>query len=256
MLRILQDTLIYSPLEQFEILSFTGFITNSAIFLVLPIIFILGIYELVFIKSLFLLKETEKWGHFFEILHEQLIILIVQNLGVKVGQIYFSWLVVFFLVISCWNLIGIVPYAFTVTSHIIITLALSTFFFGGINVRAILANPIKFLGLFLPSNVPLGIVPFLVLIEIVSYIARLFSLAIRLFANIIAGHTLLKILISFTFVIIFEISKVNWLFLPLSLLPFLVVVLITFLEVAIAILQAYVFLVLLCLYIKDFYVNH
>lgn len=249
---------VCSPLEQFEVFVVVFFIfTNSSIFLMLPLGFVTLMYHMVYKQTTFLWRATNAWAHFFEILLEQLIILIVQNLGVKLGQQYFAWLVVFFISICSWNLIGMVPYAFTTTSHIIITLAMSTLFFGGINIWTLLHDFFKFGRLFVPNNVPLVILPFLSIVEVISYIARLLSLAIRLFANMMAGHTLLKILIAFTFSLVQNaLQDLNWMLLVLSILPFLIVFMITFLEVAIAMLQAYVFLVLLCLYIRDLHVAH
>ena len=121
-------------------------------------------------------------------------------------------------------------------------------------MRMFFHRPWSYFNIFLPGKVPVVIMPFLVVVEVVSYIARVFSLAIRLFANIIAGHTLLKILISFTYSM-FIIISYKWFFFPLSFLPLLIVLLITFLEVVIAILQAYVFFVLVCLYIRDLYTH-
>jgi len=97
---------------------------------------------------------------------------------------------------------------------------------------------------------------FLVVIELISYIARVFSLAIRLFANMMAGHTLLKILIGFSFIIALQNLNSTWPLLFVAFIPFLLVFIITFLEVGIALLQGYVFTVLMCLYIKDLYVAH
>lgn len=129
-------------------------------------------------------------------------------------------------------------------------------FFIGLNVRAILDQKLHYFNLFLPSGVPVVIRPFLIIIEIISYITRVFSLSIRLFANMMAGHTLLKILIGFAFLLFFKLSLNIWLITFLGVIPFLLVYLITFLEVAIAFLQAYVFTILLCMYIKDCYSAH
>lgn len=248
----------YTPLEQFEIYTvMCNIFTNSSIYLVLPLLFIVLMFQLSYTKTLLIWNANNAWGHLFEMLLEQIILVIVQNLNVKLGQIYFTWLVVFFLAICSWNLIGMVPYAFTTTSHIIVTLAMSFVFFGSINIRTIYEDTFAYGRLFAPNSVPFMILPFLSLVEIISYVARLLSLAIRLFANMMAGHTLLKILIAFTFSLVQNaIEDLNWVLIVLSILPFIIVFMITFLEVAIAMLQAYVFLVLLCLYIKDLNVAH
>jgi ATP synthase subunit 6 len=95
------------------------------------------------------------------------------------------------------NLLGMLPYSMTVTSHLILTLFLSLAFFIGSNIIGVCYHKQSFFSLFLPEGVPLLIIPFLILIEYVSYVSRIFSLAIRLFANMLSGHILLKILISF-----------------------------------------------------------
>jgi ATP synthase subunit 6 len=249
--------LIYSPLDQFEVIKYNSFgLFNSVIFIFITLFFIVLSQLLTYQQRPFLWTLNHRWGLFFDFINKQLMIIVIQNLNIIIGQRYFVWLYVFFILITSWNIIGMIPYSFTITSHIVVTFGLSFFFFFGINIRHFVNSPLGFWGLFLPSGVPFVIIPFLCIIEIISYIARVFSLAIRLFANIIAGHTLIKILIAFVYSLLLAIGDVNWLFLPLAILPFIVVCLITFLEVAIAILQAYVFLVLLCIYIKDVYKAH
>ena len=245
-----------SPLEQFEILYYCNLITNSNMFLMLALFFLSLLYIVYKNQVTWLPFFMNTWVNLLEILNEQIIILIVRNLGVKVGQLYYSWILFSFLLIASLNLIGMVPYAFTVTSHIIVTFSLAFMFFVGINLRAIIDQKFHFFNLFLPSGAPVVIRPFLVIIELISYIARVFSLSIRLFANMMAGHTLLKILIGFAFLISIQLQTTNWLVSLLGLIPFFLVFIITFLEVAIALLQAYVFTVLLCLYIKDLYNAH
>lgn len=107
-----------------------------------------------------------------------------------------------FLCIFLSNLLGMLPYSITVTSHLIITLSFSLTFFIGNNFIGLCHNRIRYFCLFLPKGVPVVIVPFLILIEYVSYLSRIFSLAIRLFANMMSGHILLKILISFIWAIL------------------------------------------------------
>ena len=111
--------------------------------------------------------------------------------------IFFPILYFVFLLLLLCNFCGLIAYSFTVTSVLIITLALSLMLQGGINLLGIYTNKIKFLTLFLPSGTPLIIVPFLIIIEVISYLARIISLAVRLFVNMMAGHTLMKILIGF-----------------------------------------------------------
>ncbi|MCL4171308.1 UNVERIFIED_CONTAM: hypothetical protein GTU68_032781 [Idotea baltica] len=135
-------------------------------------------------------------------------------------------------------------YSFTVTSHALITFSFSFAFFIGILIIGIITQKIKFLNTFVPSGSPAALLPFMIFIEIVSYFSRPFSLAIRLFANMMSGHALLAILANFVLVI----SKKN---LIIAAIPFLLIVLIIGLEAMIALLQAYVFTILLCIYLSD-----
>lgn len=151
------------------------------------------------------------------------------------------------------NLIGMIPYSFTITSAFSITLFLSLGFFIGVNIIGCLIHGTDILNLFLPGGAPLPIVPFLIIIEIISYFARIFSLSIRLFANMMSGHTLLKILIGFSWNMFNCGSK---LIILLALIPFFIVFVITGLELAIAFLQAYVFTVLICIYLNDVFAFH
>jgi len=155
-----------------------------------------------------------------------------------------------FLCIS--NVLGMVPYSLTITSHLIITFYFSLAFFIGNNIIGVRYLKQTFFVLFLPEGVPLVIVPFLILIEYISYISRVFSLAIRLFANMLSGHILLKILISFIWVIITS-NVIHWLW---NLAPLTIVFTVVGLEFSIAFLQAYVFIVLLTIYLKDLIHTH
>jgi F-type H+-transporting ATPase subunit a len=152
-----------------------------------------------------------------------------------------------FLFLCVSNLLGMLPYSMTVTSHLILTLFFSLAFFIGSNVIGICYNKELFFSLFLPEGVPFIIIPFLILIEYVSYICRIFSLAVRLFANMLSGHILLKILISFVWATVSS-NMAYWIW---NILPLSIVFVIIGLECSIAFLQAYVFIVLTTLYLKD-----
>lgn len=154
-----------------------------------------------------------------------------------------------FLLVS--NLIGMIPYSITVTSHLIITLYISLSFFIGTNLIGLLYHKEKFFVLFLPEGIPLFIIPSLIIIEYISYFSKIFSLAIRLFANMMSGHILLKILIGFSWSLIS--CKIT---IILSIIPFLIVFVVIGLEFAIAFLQAYVFTILLIIYLNDVINTH
>jgi ATP synthase subunit 6 len=157
-----------------------------------------------------------------------------------------------FIFIFLSNILGMLPYSMTITSHLVLTLYFSLAFFIGSNIIGICYHKQAFFVLFLPEGVPLPIVPFLILIEYVSYISRIFSLAIRLFANMLSGHILLKILISFVWASVSS-NMVHWLW---SILPMSIVFGVIGLEVSIAFLQAYVFIVLITIYLKDLVHTH
>lgn len=123
--------------------------------------------------------------------------LISENLGSS-DMVYFIYIYLIMLFILLSNFIGLIPFAFTITSHLAVTFVIAYISFFGLNLIGIIMHGFEFFSLFLPSGAPLLIAPFLVLIEIISYIARVFSLSIRLFANMMSGHTLLKILSSFS----------------------------------------------------------
>lgn len=122
--------------------------------------------------------------------------LLTENVGEK-GVKYFPIFFATFMFLFFCNLLGMIPYSFTVTSHIVITFGLAMALFIGINIIGIRTHGFHFLSLFLPAGAPLAMAPLLVMIELVSYSFRVISLAVRLFANMMAGHTLLKIIAGF-----------------------------------------------------------
>jgi ATP synthase subunit 6 len=144
------------------------------------------------------------------------------------------------------NIIGLFPFSFTVTSQLAITFALSLSFNLGFFVLGFYIHGIKFLKLFVPSGAPAVLLPLIVVIEIVSYSIRTFSLSIRLFANMMAGHTLLHILSSFSL----QLIKYSFFF---ALVTFTLIMAVYLLEFGIAFIQAYVFVILLCIYSNDTY---
>jgi ATP synthase subunit 6 len=244
-------SIINTPLEQFDIITLIPLkmffidisITNSMIFSCIVFFFI---FLVIYMYSL----EVTLVPRYYQLVLENIILfiknLIVENVGSKFLA-YFNYIFLLFFFLLFSNLIGMVPYTFTVTSHLILTFTLSFMSFLGINIIGILKHGSNFLSLFLPSGAPLIIAPFLIVIEFISYIARVFSLAIRLFANIMSGHTLLKILSSFGWSM-FYMGGI-WVF--SAFLPLIIVFMVTGLEVAIASLQAYVFTILVCIYLND-----
>ncbi len=162
------------------------------------------------------------------------------NVG-DAGQKYFPFVFTLFMFVLASNMLGMLPYAFAVTSHIIVTLMLAGTVFIGVTVIGFVTHGVGFLKFFVPTGIPKVLVPLLVVIEVISYLTRPISLSVRLFANMVAGHTMLKVFASF--VVSLGILG-GWL--PLGFM-----VAFTGLEIIIAFLQAYVFTILTCIYLND-----
>jgi len=163
--------------------------------------------------------------------------------GMKFFPLVFS-LFIFILVV---NLLGLLPYGFTVTSHIIITVALALLVFTTVLVYGFWKNGLRFFKLFVPSGIPIYILPLIVFIEVLSFLSRPISHSVRLFANMLAGHITLKVFAGFiTMLSAFGIA--GWLG---AVLPLSLVVALTALELLVAFLQAYVFAILTCIYLND-----
>ena len=199
---LLKILMFFSPLEQFSILKIVpiklGIIdisfTNSSLLAVLSFVLIFLFYNFACDKAKLV---PGSWQYITESLYEFVFFTLVTENIKKNGSTYFPILFSVFSFIFACNLMGMVPYSFTVTSHIAVTLALSMTTFIGINVVAIRTHGFHFVSFFLPAGAPLQLAPLLVAIEIVSYSFRVISLALRLFANMMSGHCLLKILAGF-----------------------------------------------------------
>ncbi len=157
------------------------------------------------------------------------------------AKIFFPFIFTLFMFVLFCNMIGMIPYSFTVTSHIIVTFMLAMIVFIGVTVIGFIKHGAKYLELFVPKGVPIALLPLIVIIEIISYLSRPVSLSVRLFANMMAGHTMLKVFGGF----VISLGLLGgWL--PLSFS-----VALTGLEILIAFLQAYVFAILTCIYLND-----
>jgi len=163
------------------------------------------------------------------------------------GMRFFPFVFSLFMFVLVANLIGLFPYFFTVTSHIIVTFALSLLVIGTVIVYGVMKHGFGFLKLFVPQGVPAILVPLVVLIEIISFLSRPLSLSVRLFANMLAGHITLKVFAGF----VTALSAYGAVGVVGSILPLFMTVAITALEFLVAALQAYVFAVLTCMYLND-----
>nr|YP_009511961.1 ATP synthase F0 subunit a [Melanthalia intermedia]AXI97888.1 ATP synthase F0 subunit a [Melanthalia intermedia] len=248
---MLAYVLVTSPLEQFEIVTIIPLtlfglnisVTNSVLFMIFALLVVILWISLSFYKNTIV---PNNWQLLKETVYEVTSNMVQDNLGSK-GEFYFPFIFTLHLLLLSCNLIGMVPYSFTVTSHITFTFGLALSIFIGINIIGLQNHGLNFFALFLPRGVPLLIVPLLVTIEFLSYIIKVFTLSIRLFANMTSGHTLLKIIAGFAWTMLSTGGLLAiFHFLPLGLLFVLIG-----LELAIAGLQAYVFTLLTCIYLND-----
>nr|YP_009555968.1 ATP synthase F0 subunit 6 [Schizosaccharomyces cryophilus]QBC74710.1 ATP synthase F0 subunit 6 [Schizosaccharomyces cryophilus] len=250
---------IKSPLEQFELTNFLGVylfnlnlnISNFGLYLAITV----GI--LVFLAIINLLPNNsnivpQKFGIAMEAINHTMLSLVdgqIQNSGNSKlnGHLYFPFIWSLFVLILFSNFLGLIPYSYATTAQLVFTLGLSLSILVGATILGLAQHKAKFFGLFLPSGTPTPLIPLLVLIEFVSYIARGLSLGIRLGANIIAGHLTMSILGS----LIFSFMSLNLIAFVLGFLPITILVAISLLEFGIAFIQAYVFAILTCGFIND-----
>jgi F-type H+-transporting ATPase subunit a len=182
-----------------------------------------------------------------ELSYEFIAGMVRENAG-KEGMAFFPFIFTLFFFVLFANLLGMIPGSFTVTSHIIVTFALAAVVFVGVTVIGFIRHGAHFLTLFVPKGAPVWLLPLVVLIEVISYFVRPISLSVRLFANMLAGHTMMKVFAGF---IILLASSLGALGLFVGLLPLAFIVALTGLEVLVAVLQAYVFTILTCIYLND-----
>ena len=240
-----------SPLHQFEIHSIVDLqlfghdisFTNSSLWMTITTIFIIGFFSIPFLKS----KKTNSVQDLYptrlqvaaELGFNFINSLLNDTVG-KEGKKYFPLVFSLFMFILFGNLFGMIPYSFTFTSHIIVTLALAMGVFIFVTILGFVKHGIKFFGFFVIPGLPFYMLPLLIPIEVISYLSRPVSLSVRLFANMLAGHTLLKVFAGF-------VSALGF----FGILPLVFIIALTGLEILIAFLQAYVFAILTCLYIND-----
>ncbi len=233
-----------SPLHQFVIerlvplhiggldLSFS----NSALFMAIAVIVITAFLTLSMSGAS---PVPSRWQSAAELSYEFIANMIRDNVG-SAGRAYFPFVFSLFMFVLFGNLIGMVPYSFTFTSHIAVTFALAAFIFIGVTIIALARHGWHFFTFFAPKGMPVALLLLLIPIEIISYLIRPLTLSIRLFANMMAGHTMLVIFAGFV------VAMGFFGFLPLALNIFFIL-----LELLVAVLQAYVFTILTCIYLND-----
>jgi F-type H+-transporting ATPase subunit a len=234
----------HSPLEQFEISPYLHFkagdlnlaFTNSSLAMVITvgaiILFLtLSVNTRSIIPSRMQLISEMSYNFIAQLMSD--------TVGDQ-GKKYFPFVFAIFMFVLIGNMVGMIPYSFTFTSHIVVTFALASVVFIGVTVLGFAKHGLRFFSFFIIPGLPWYMLPILIPIEVISYLSRPISLSVRLFANMLAGHTLLKVFAGFI--------------VPLGLvgiLPLAFIVALTGLEILIAFLQAYVFAILTCLYIND-----
>jgi F-type H+-transporting ATPase subunit a len=234
-----------NPLHQFEIHvvapiqvgGVNASLTNSGIFMLITVAAV-TLFLMFAMRSRRLVPG--RWQSMAELSYEFIAGMVRDNVGNE-GRRYFPFIFSLFMFILFGNLIGLIPYSFTFTSHIIVTFAMAIFVFLGVTVIGIARHRLRFFSYFLPKGVPIVMAPLLIPIEIMSYLSRPVSLSIRLFANMMAGHTMMKVFAGFV--------------VPLGILggwaPLSIDVALTAFEFLVAFLQAYVFTILTCIYLHD-----
>jgi ATP synthase subunit 6 len=235
--------LTMDPLEQFDVLTLPGFgagLTNLTLLLALNVL-LMAIWFTNYTP-----RVSNNYDYSLRSLYTLVCAMVSENLYIAKQQ-YFTALFYLFFTLLLANLVGMLPFSFTITSSFIVTFFLALTYFLGLNLVAAIRHGWGVMELFLPAGAPLAIAPFLIFIEAVSYVARVLSLSIRLFANMLSGHALLKILIGFSVALIGAYPLMPL----LAVLPWIIVTAVMFLELLIAFLQAYVFTILISLYIND-----
>ena len=248
-----------NPIEQFEIHRYADFsvggldlsFTNSSYFMVVTVVATVGLLALAMSRRALVPGRGQSVA---ELLYEFVANMIRSTSGPD-GLKFFPLVFTLFAFILMANMLGMMPYfpggyhqhGFTVTSHIIVTVALAMLVMGVVVGYGIWKNGLKFFKIFVPSGVPLPLYIIVTPIEIISFLSRPISLSVRLFANMLAGHILLKVFASF----IIMLGAAGAGYAAIGILPFFMVVALTALEFLVAFLQAYVFAILTCIYLND-----
>jgi F-type H+-transporting ATPase subunit a len=246
---------VLSPLDQFEVRDLFSLnanlfgnihlsLTNIGLYLSIGLFLILT-YSLLATNNNKIIPNN--WSISQESMYATVHGIVISQLNPTKGQLYFPFIYSLFIFILANNLIGLVPYSFASTSHFILTFSMSFTVVLGATFLGFQRHGLKFFSLFVPSGCPLALLPLLVLIEFISYLSRNVSLGLRLAANILSGHMLLSILSGFTY----NIMTSGIVFFFLGLIPLAFIIAFSGLELAIAFIQAQVFVVLTCSYVKD-----
>jgi F-type H+-transporting ATPase subunit a len=240
----------HSPLDQFAIkkiveINLFGFdisFTNSSLYMALAGVIVLSYFYLALKAEKIIPSRLQLSA---EIIYDIITVTLSQNAGEK-GRKFIPLIFTLFMFILLCNLLGMLPYGFTVTSHIAVTFALAIMIFFMVTIIGFINHGLHFLSIFLPKGTPIWLAPLMIVIELFAYLARPISLSLRLAANMMAGHVLLKVMAGFIVSLMIFLK-----FLPIPL----IIILIGF-EIFVAILQAYIFTILACVYLNDAVNSH
>ena len=224
------------PLAHFEVAGLDLSYTTSALWMTITVI---GVTAFLTLSMRGGRLVPSRWQSMAEMSYEFIANMVRENVGNE-GRQYFPFVLTLFLFILFGNLMGMVPFAYTFTSQIIVTFAMAFTIFIGVTIIGLVRHGLRFFTLFFPSGTPIALAPVLIPIEVISYFVRPVSLSVRLFANMMAGHTMMKVFGGF--VVALGIMGVA---------PMVMIVALTGFEILVAALQAYVFAMLTCMYLND-----
>ncbi len=233
-----------NPILQIVIAGYDVSFTNSALFMAVSVALI---YALLVFGMQGRALVPGRLQSLAEMFYEFVANMVRDNAGHD-ARPYFPFVFAIFMFVLIGNMIGMVPYTFTFTSHIIVTFTLAATVFVFVTVLALMKHGLHFFSFFMPHGAPIALAPILIPIEVISYLMRPVSLSIRLFANMMAGHTMLKVFAGFTVLMISGLGAIGFV---AGLVPLLINIALTGFEFLVAFLQAYVFSILTCLYIRD-----
>mgnify|MGYP006243330381 FL=1 len=242
---------MHSPVEQFtikallhlELLGYDVSFTNSALFMILAVL-VSTVYLTMAMRKREMVPGRLQASA--EMLYEFVSDMVRSNAGSE-GRPYFPFIFTLFIFLLFGNMLGLIPYSYTFTSQIVVTFVMAAIVFVGVTLVALIKHGMHFFSFFVPPGAPKALIPFLIIIVVISYFVRPVSLSVRLFANMLAGHTMLKVFAGLAVMI----TSAGGVAMAGSVLPFIALIGLTGLEVLVAGLQAYVFTILTCMYLND-----
>ena len=242
---------MHSPVEQFTIKTLFAFkllgfdiaFTNSALFMVLAVVLSTALLTYAMRPAAMVPGRLQNVA---EMMFEFVADMVRSNVGNE-GRRYFPFIFSIFVFVLFTNMLGLIPYSYTVTSQIVVTFAMAATIFIGVTLVGLIKHGFHFFSFFVPAGAPKPLIPFLIVIEVISYFVRPVSLSVRLFANMLAGHTMLKVFAGLAVML----TSAGGVFMGISVLPLLAIIGLTGLEILVAALQAYVFTILTCMYLND-----